>query len=458
MYALRCLQVMAAASAACTVEHIKDITECAICTEVYKDPRSLPCVHTYCLKCIGDWCKNEQPGDRVACPLCRKEFAVPSNGVDELPKNFFISKLLMIKDLEANAMKTKLCDVCLTDDEENQQSPKPADMFCADCQLNLCKSCGRLHSKMIVSRDHTTMRFDELATVDEPAIYAKFKATLCEKHKSEPVKIYCFDCKTAVCMMCYVKDHNLHKCSDVEEAAQEFRATLTESIQTITTSLSKFDKTLRVIDSKLANFLDQVQKTEKAICQRVDELQKKIDLEKQKLIAELNEIKTTREKQIKHVTQEITQDKSSLESLKMYCEELLKKGTANEISRQADNLRVRVAEMADIHDEEESMEKVGCVEVAFEPNENWKWKDSSEILGQVVEDDCVPGTSENTIEHTFCLMHAADHLIQFIYLFICCMRLLIIIIYFCVILRSTFSSLLSTLHALVFQPTVGCVQ
>jgi hypothetical protein len=392
MSVLYCLKVMA--SSARTVEHIKEITECPICTEIYKDPRSLPCLHTYCLKCIEEWCKNKQPGERVACPLCRQEFTVPSSGVDELPKNFFIAKLLVIKELEANATKTKSCDVCMSEDEENQQSPKTADMFCVDCQLNLCKSCARLHSKMIVSRDHTTMTFDELASVDRPAIYAKFKATLCEKHKSEPVKIYCFDCKTAVCMMCYVKDHNLHKCSDVDEAAQEFRAGLTENIRTITNTLTKYDKTLGVVDSKLANFLDQVQKTETAICQRADDLWKKIDIEKQKLIAELNEIKTTREKQIKHVAQEIAQDKSSLESLKKYCDELLKKGTASEISREADNLRVRVEELAKMHNEEETMENVGYLEVAFVSSGDWSSKDSSSILGKVVKDDCDPGTSQ----------------------------------------------------------------
>jgi len=30
-------------------------SECAICKEVFTDPRVLPCVHTFCLKCIQGW-------------------------------------------------------------------------------------------------------------------------------------------------------------------------------------------------------------------------------------------------------------------------------------------------------------------------------------------------------------------------------------------------------------------
>jgi len=89
-----------------TAKLLDDITECPICTEVYTDPRVLPCVHTYCLKCIEAWSKDKQPGDEVACPLCRKEFTLSSNGVVDLPKNFFVAKLLQMKELSSVENKT----------------------------------------------------------------------------------------------------------------------------------------------------------------------------------------------------------------------------------------------------------------------------------------------------------------------------------------------------------------
>ena len=84
-----------------TAKQLDDITECSICTEVYTDPRVLPCVHTYCLKCIEKYSEDKQPGDELACPLCRKEFTLPSNGVADLPKNFFVNNLLQVRELSS---------------------------------------------------------------------------------------------------------------------------------------------------------------------------------------------------------------------------------------------------------------------------------------------------------------------------------------------------------------------
>ena len=92
---------MAAASKKLS-EQISDITECPICTETFTEPKVLPCVHTFCLKCLLQYGKhenNDQPGDQLACPLCRTNFVIPPGGFTDLPNNFFINKLLLANQL-----------------------------------------------------------------------------------------------------------------------------------------------------------------------------------------------------------------------------------------------------------------------------------------------------------------------------------------------------------------------
>ena len=76
------------------VKELNDIMECCICTEVFTDPRGLPCQHTFCSKCLMDYGKEKQPGDCMPCPQCRKEFTIPADGLSGIQKNFFMDKLI----------------------------------------------------------------------------------------------------------------------------------------------------------------------------------------------------------------------------------------------------------------------------------------------------------------------------------------------------------------------------
>ena len=59
------------------------LKECAICQDRLREPRVLPCIHSFCLECLENYCrsKNNLPGDDVSCPECRHEFHIPKNGV-----------------------------------------------------------------------------------------------------------------------------------------------------------------------------------------------------------------------------------------------------------------------------------------------------------------------------------------------------------------------------------------
>jgi len=103
-----------------TAKPMDNITECPICTEVYVDPRVLPCGHTFCLQCIESMSNDKGPGDQLACPLCRKEFILPSSGVSDLPKNFFVVNFLQAR--ESTSVESKKTGPCET------------TVYCVECQ------------------------------------------------------------------------------------------------------------------------------------------------------------------------------------------------------------------------------------------------------------------------------------------------------------------------------------
>ena len=51
---------------------------CAICLEQFKEPKVLPCLHTYCKGCLVKLVKKKEHDDIITCPECRQDVTVSS--------------------------------------------------------------------------------------------------------------------------------------------------------------------------------------------------------------------------------------------------------------------------------------------------------------------------------------------------------------------------------------------
>jgi len=71
-----------------------DLTTCPLCLEQFDNPKSLPCLHAFCLKCLQDCFKDNVPEDEVQCPMCRKEFHIPVDGLESLQHHFIVQQLI----------------------------------------------------------------------------------------------------------------------------------------------------------------------------------------------------------------------------------------------------------------------------------------------------------------------------------------------------------------------------
>lgn len=108
---------MAAASPG-LVSRITEITTCSICLEDFKYPRSLPCLHSFCLQCLQGHYKDKCPGDDALCPLCRKEFQIPRQGLVAFPTNFVLQNLIDARDQEGKKPGSGSCEACSVDQND----------------------------------------------------------------------------------------------------------------------------------------------------------------------------------------------------------------------------------------------------------------------------------------------------------------------------------------------------
>ncbi|XP_048018078.1 cytolytic toxin-alpha-like isoform X2 [Megalobrama amblycephala] len=107
----------------------EDHYRCSVCTEIFKDPVSIPCGHSYCKHCIEIyWSKPTQAGG-YACPQCRKRF----RDRPVLSVNVVLSKL--IEELQKAGFSPALPAHCYAGPED-----VPCDI-CAEMKLKAVKSC-----------------------------------------------------------------------------------------------------------------------------------------------------------------------------------------------------------------------------------------------------------------------------------------------------------------------------
>ena len=351
---------------------LDDMTECSICTEVFTDPRVLPCIHTFCLKCLQHYGKDGHPGYSLPCPLCRKEFTIPDDGLSGIQKNFFMEKLLHVRKLSARqeAQQNIPCDVCSSDEASASETVKPASMYCLQCQQNYCEQCSLCHSKMKSNYGHTQVEIaKKSAANDQVEIGAGSKpeemsipsGNTCDQHKGKQVEVFCQDCQVAVCLKCVVTSHRNHHCSAMEAASEDLRKQILSDSNKIFDLWKKTGELLPRLEKKkndvikhLASIEDEINteadKRIAAIQQdkgklEGDKLIAAIERDRMKLLSEVESIRRKRVKQLDMVKQELEQHMVALEGFKRYSETLLSSGTACDVTRSANSLHDRAVEL-----------------------------------------------------------------------------------------------------------------
>jgi B-box zinc finger/zinc finger of C3HC4-type, RING len=352
-------------------KQLDKITECAVCMNTFQDPRTLPCIHTFCLRCIKGFCRDKLSGDCVACPICRTEFTVPGKGVDGLPKNFFIEQLKDISDTSSSH-----CEGC------DESGSKQAAKFCIECKQRFCEDCVGTHRRMRISKGHRFVEIGDGEGMRAAAGQVGLASSYCDKHPEEALKLYCFDCQAAICFMCFAEEHASHKCSDVNKVAGEFRQQMTLDVRKMTESISKCREMLKLQEQYKKDFSSMFDGIEKEICKRVEQLKKIIDSEKLVLMQEIETRKKERTKQIQHVIEDIEQHMSFATSLVKYTEEIREKGTASDIAQQRSALHERADELIKLDNIHREVNDLSLLKAKFEAA-NMPVTSSEKLVGQL---------------------------------------------------------------------------
>ena len=340
------------AEAADSTQKLDDLTECSICTEKFVEPKLLPCCsHTFCLKCIELYTTDKNVGDEVPCPLCRRTFSVPDGGVAALTGNIFIEKLIDINKMCSIKNKDLKCDVCSVC--ESNELPDEQDYiaawFCLNCSEHLCNQCYKVHRNQRVMKGHKVV---EISNPEDAQDLFKYKTVFCKLHPDKQVDMFCKECKTSTCTLCFVAYHETHTFTAVSDVSEKFRKLLKADIIRFENYIKTDVRLLEILKSERAGFIERINSTEREIINKGEELKELVESHVKKLLNELNSIKMNALKEFDACCETIDTARVKFEGLKRHLQEVEKQASPAELGGVFEELRQKAKSFLDTHRED----------------------------------------------------------------------------------------------------------
>ena len=215
---------------------IEDDLKCATCLELFQDPRSLPCLHTFCLECIK---RTINGSNTFKCPLCRAVHKLSEEKAELLPVDQYAVQELPLRRLQQSEATTRRrkCQSC------GDQTPIAA--WCEECDGVICQPCVTLHKKIAGLRGHSVV--EKKPGVSENSLVKISKILSCPKHAGENMKYLCTECSELVCAECILMSHKDHKYSTAEEARHNLEIKMKELAGLAITKKKEFGDFLKKV-------------------------------------------------------------------------------------------------------------------------------------------------------------------------------------------------------------------
>ncbi|XP_023821231.1 E3 ubiquitin/ISG15 ligase TRIM25-like [Oryzias latipes] len=271
---------------------------CSICLDLLKDPVTIPCGHSYCMKCIqGFWDEAEKI---PSCPQCRKTF-IPR---PDLVKNTMLAALVDQLKKTVTGLQAAPADLCYAG---------PEDVVCDVCtgrKLKAIKSC--LICLASYCEKHLQPHLDAAAfkkhKLVEPS--KNLQENICSHH-DEVMKMFCRTDQKCICYLCSVDEHRGHDTVSAAAERTERQRELEESQQQIQQRIQDREKEVKLLQQEVEainHSADQtVKDSEKIFTQMIRLIQKRsCDVKQQIRSQQQTEVSRVKDLQ-EELEQEITE-------------------------------------------------------------------------------------------------------------------------------------------------------
>ncbi|XP_075997333.1 E3 ubiquitin/ISG15 ligase TRIM25-like [Genypterus blacodes] len=180
---------------------------CSVCLDLLKDPVTIPCGHSYCMRCIETCWNTDAQRKACSCPQCRQTFT---------PRPVLVINIIIaavVEDLKKRELQAAPAYHCFAG---------PADVGCDFCTgrklkaISFCLQCLASYCEKHI-QDHYDVAPLKKHKLVEPS--KKLQENICSHHV-EAIPTLCHTDQQCMSHVCSVAEHKGH---DPASAAAERR-------------------------------------------------------------------------------------------------------------------------------------------------------------------------------------------------------------------------------------------
>uniref|UniRef100_A0A8D0B853 Tripartite motif-containing protein 3 n=1 Tax=Salvator merianae TaxID=96440 RepID=A0A8D0B853_SALMN len=270
----------------------KQFLVCSICLDRYHTPKVLPCLHTFCERCLQNYIPPQSL--TLSCPVCRQTSILPEKGVAALQNNFFITNLM----------------------EVLQRQPDSAS-----------------------HEDAAAAMLDSVSAVPG-------KPLSCPNHEGKVMEYYCESCETAMCRECTAGEHREHVTVPLRDVVEQHKASLRQQLDAIKSRLPQLAAAIGLVSEISQQLTERKNEAVAEIGSTFAELEKALQQRKGLLVRDLEALCGAKQKVLQAQLDILRQGQENILSSCTFTEQALDHGSETEVLLVKKQMTERLSDLA----------------------------------------------------------------------------------------------------------------
>lgn len=305
---------MASPISVTAVDRLKEQITCSVCLEIFDNPRTLPCLHSFCHGCLERLPQHKHGSKyKINCPSCRTTTELSK--AEDFPVAFQINTLKDLYTLFDKASNKVPCENC---NEHNSVG------YCAECTQFLCTDCVQTHKKWKGFASHAIQSIDEMTST--PTLPPQAPVKSCKEH-DKALEIFCETCDKVICQHCTVRIHRDHEYDLVKDCHQKHISLVKAELEPVTAHIKAVSNVLHDLHSQVKNVTHSRDEVKKEIQSRVEEFIVRLKESERVLIKEVDLIGDRHVKELSEKIEAVQESLSQMTDCKKYVEQTLEMGS-----------------------------------------------------------------------------------------------------------------------------------